>query len=137
MADLINLTNALAPIQEALANIQSTLLTKDDLESSISELKMYFQEELAVRDSKIKELQKKVDTLQKEISSKNNVQVSNSSPVKKELCLAIIGDSIVKYVDTEKICPGKQNIKKCIPGARVGDVRRELKKKGPVMNLNI
>ena len=83
---------------------------------------------MSQRDAQISDLksqlinqQNEINTLKKNLSSEV-VQTTD----KKDVHLAVIGDSIIKHIDANRICPDKQNIVKCEPGARIGDLKQLL-----------
>lgn len=130
------------------------LPTKEDLEILCQKLEESFQKELAKRDEKILELESKVNSLQ-DINKKNSELIStydnkikqigervhaienNSAEiavtpelhevvVKNKLDLLVIGDSIIKYVDADKLNPGGKNKLICLPGGTIQDIRDRL-----------
>ena len=61
--------------------------------------------------------------------SQTNTKQSQAQTVvieKKAVDLAIVGDSLVKWVDPKRICNG-ETVLECLPGARIKDVRQKIK----------
>ena len=139
-----------------LATKQSllNLPTKADLNSELQQLfesvTIHVGEELAKRDKKftaeLKLRDERIDKLEAQIQElcQNNKSapetehsrqttyapelfstVENSQKENVDLCL--IGDSIVKHIDLEKINPGSINKKLCTPGGKIENAREQLK----------
>ena len=132
------------------------LPTKDDLNVLCDKLKDIFFHELSLRDLKITELEDKIITIQEQnkrtaeqnkkqiedltarvnsLNEKLNDQKINNernevnqveSTVKNNFNLVVIGDSIVKYVNVDKINPNGRNKLICIPGGTLHDIRNAL-----------
>ena len=133
----------------------SHLPTKGDLSSELNELfesvTIFVNEEIKKRDDKIENLEKKINELtekQLEIENKitkiekNEIQrsptakqtVDTNKPVeskqiheKKEVDVCLIGDSIIRHVDLDRINPGKHNLKICKPGGTVENAHNDIK----------
>ena len=80
------------------------------------------------------EINEKIIKIEENLDSSKKAVVTNiykETPeseviVKNKTELLIIGDSIIKYINTEKINPGGRNKHICVPGGTIQDIRRAL-----------
>lgn len=134
-------------IKDVLAPVLSKLdilCTKNDIEKISTELRDYYEKELSKRDTKIAMLEDKVtdlnnaiirqkseiDDMYTKISS--NIKAINSKVTEKNAPkplrdLVILGDSMVKHVDVDKVNQGGCNEIFCHPGARIEKIISEAK----------
>lgn len=104
-----------------------------DLEDSVNALKDQSKRAAEQNALTIQELKNELNLVSGKltaIESNKNVNIPDEIPVvstaKNKYDLLIIGDSIVKYVDPEKINPGGRNKLICIPGGTLPDIRNAL-----------
>ena len=137
------LNKLLAPLLIRLDN----LATKSDLQDIVTELDRKFDSELKIRDEKIEILEQKFKVMETEIVKMRTVienqkkkNLNQFDPVfgnfmkpfdeyetavqKEKKDLLVIGDSILKYIDLEKVNPNKSNVLKCIPGGTIASVEK-------------
>ena len=132
----VNIDAELLKIPEKINSVVTTLLRQTKEE---------FQKELAKRDSKIDLLEKSIADLKEHLpSATDKVQRPDQNPAtfnrldswaqcspfkddrennKEEKDLIILGDSIVRWVDEDRVLPGKKNFKSCNRGAGVIQLR--------------
>ena len=130
----------LAPIVSKL----DVLCTKNDFETLSSELRSYYENELSKRDAKISMLEDKITDLndsvirqKREIEEmytkiSSNIKAMNSKLTEKDAPkplrdLVILGDSMVKHVDVDKVNQGGCNEIFCHPGAHIDKIVTEAK----------
>ena len=139
-----------------LTNSIKKLPTKEDLNDVYTKLKDIFFQELSIRDQKIRDLEEKIvkllenqkhteeenckaiDTLKSSIvkleskslerlpAGEKDTSSQEDEIDKEKIDLLVLGDSIVKHVDVEKIKPGGRNKCICIPGGTVHEIRNSL-----------
>ena len=123
-----NIIEKLKPIEEKI----KLFPTKDDLDFMFDAIKDFIKSELELRDDKIKALEERVFALENTKESNiNKPPISNfNSEVKHDqkdvLDLLVIGDSLVRHVDVNKINENGTNKLICIPGGKIQDIRRKL-----------
>ena len=101
-----------------------------------------FNAELKQRDMRIEALEKKMDELQ--LQNHNIINApTESAPVnqpvyspevfpagsaqKEDVDVCLIGDSIIKHIELDRINPDGVNEKICKPGGKIEDARKQLK----------
>ena len=139
------LEELLLPINEKLSNLKKDissqielLLCKADFERQIATLQDTFTKEIIIRDQKIERLEETILNQQacieningklSDMSGKIKRESSAHDKPKKDLELGIIGDSLVKWIDPKRVCPGTETELVCLPGARVGDIKKSVKR---------
>lgn len=110
-------------IRRRLDNLELQLQLKDD---ELAKLDKTLHDEIAKRDVIISDLNSKIDSLISANDLMDTPQLENVEKVEHDLLL--IGDSIVRHVDSESINPGGDTEVKCLPGARPDDVVNEFRK---------
>ena len=99
--------------------------------------KIEIDREISATNSKIINLEAKIGeqkTLLEAIQSEVNAMKCQSTVtdfnlgIKTKKKLIVIGDSLIKHLDLNLICPNEDNMKVCLPGARIGIIHRELRK---------
>ena len=135
------------PLSDSIKSLATSLERKiDDLESKIDRMYSVFSEEMLIRDEKISVLTEKVHTLQEtiekekkyhsteiqslkeRISKLETTRNMNKPEEKKELAdLVIVGDSMIKHIDVNKVNPGGFNELFLIPGGKINDIHREIR----------
>ena len=99
---------------------------KAELKAEIQGLK----EELAIKDTKIAALESTVKNQGVEITRlkdiiQNAVPQSTDSP-KEIVDLLLAGDSIIGHVEVNPLNPGGNNLKVCVRGGMIADLRKEI-----------
>ena len=143
--DLINLSQTLdKKLQDIFTNFQCQI--NSELELRDNKL-ITFQKEIRSLENKIVTTGAELTAVKKELAtlkngSQNSVQQiptdanlfktkpipfsNDENSIKTKLDLAIVGDSIVKYLKLELMNPGKENKLFCFPGANILKIRNEL-----------
>ena len=109
--------------------LERFLKVKDDeitsLKSSVRDAEKFFTDELHKRDIIITDLYSKIDDLNSKVTQKAIVEValpetkdSTELTVKNEHDLLIIGDSLVRGLDSQSLNPGGDTTVELLPGAR-------------------
>ena len=124
-----------ADILKRVELLESSLKEKDaeisNLKSALQETEKFVADELQKRDIIITDLQCKIDELSSKdvqdaasdpVSSELPISSEFESSVKNEHDLLIIGDSLVRGLDTEALNPGGDSTVACLPGARPDDL---------------
>ena len=126
----------LKPLLEKFDNLP----TKEYLDKNLHEISKQHEAELQARDHEILELKARISELELRLPQNNEssgsivpisyceeiLPFTESSNAKEKKDVIIIGDSIIRHLDTDKINPGKQNTLECLPGAKIGHVRNKL-----------
>lgn len=140
-----------------LNNKLDSLATKEDIDGLFerfyakikSEVLAEFRDELSSRDAKIAELELRIEKLECHAGTDEDeygdIEIEDwkaaENEDKEELDLLLIGDSIVRHVDTERLIPGGQTSSNvCLSGKKTADVRLRLKEeacKSDIKNIII
>ena len=104
-----------------------------DLETYINqrfESEAIVKEELRQKDELIKRLSAEREIVDNNIDSPFNLPPADWSEAvdKTHHDLLILGDSIIRHCDTDKILPGKNSVVSCHPGARTEKIASEMEK---------
>ena len=120
-----------------LEAVEKALKEKDaeivDLKETIKSNELLFASELQQRDATISELDAKIENLTSllpladEVDDVAGVADSQKPPVVEHDVL-LIGDSLLRDLDTNVINPGGETTIKCLPGARPEDVVDEFRR---------
>ena len=104
-----------------------------DLEDTVNALKDQNKRAAELNAVSIQELKNEITQISGKLtaveeSKQKNIaeEIPVVSTAKNKLDLLIVGDSIVKYVNPEKINPGGRNKLICIPGGTLPDIRNAL-----------
>ena len=136
--------------KESLLNLP----TKSDLNSELQQLfesvtihvgeelakrDAKFESELKIRDDRISNLEQKMDEIikqEKKFPSSDKPQqpsvyvpqkFQSEDRAREDIDVCLIGDSLIRHIDLEKINPNGPNKMLCKPGGKIGDVRDQLK----------
>lgn len=146
--DVTNLCNSiLTPVNAKLDNLLESLALKSDIDGLIKSIEHKFLKELEEKDKQISALQddvadlnnKNLDMttkLQQQDTRISNLEhklddanlgernaVVTELPVKESADYLLLGDSIVKHLDTDRMFVGSKSVLSCNPGADVNAVR--------------
>ena len=102
-----------------------------DLEEKVNSIQEQNKREKEASENEISRLKNKLEKLDKKfelkpVNTETPAKIQEEITVKNKLDVLIIGDSIIKHVDPEKINPGRRNKNICIPGGTLPDIRRAL-----------
>ena len=134
------LTSSLAEVTSAIGDIKKSLISRDILDDVISNQKAEIDQKLSKSESRIAELEKSLNNqknllaqIKKQLDDFQNqsTQPPTAFPqisLKIRKKLIVVGDSLVRHLDLKRICPNEDNLLQCIPGARIGTIRRILYK---------
>lgn len=123
-----------------IRNSLKLLATKDDLNTIFdslyakikTELTTEFETQLAERDTKITELESRISKIENGTPLAPHQLAPQEWDVdeeREEYDLLLIGDSIIRDVDVEKLNPDKRNDKVFLPGKKTEHIREELKER--------
>ena len=132
---------ALVPFTDKL----DQLCTKNDLDQLCSKLQTHYESELSKRDEKLREMDDRLNALQDLVmrqktvienmeknilsnANKTNVKVPKSEIIKPLRDLVVVGDSLIKHVNVDKVNQGGCNEIFCHPGAKIEHILDEVKK---------
>lgn len=138
-SDVTNLCKAIIdPLLEKLAS-------KDDIDTFVKFIEGHFKDELKLRDDKIAVLQSKNAELETRMSAiekglqRQRSDVEPSAPLydysfpdradaedRPKIDMLLIGDSNVRFLNTENINPGKENELDCTGGGKIPQIRENL-----------
>ena len=131
---LKKLEDLLSPIRSALdklsadmAAIKMDLVDKNYLKTELEVQKTEINSDICANKGKIQDISDSLEAQKVKIEELRN-QIATAFPEMQKIWkkLIIVGDSLVKWLDVERICPGMAEdcILVCLPGARIGTVRR-------------
>ena len=141
-----SIESALAKVSGELVKIKESLISRDTFDQELVSLKSEIENKISISDSKISALEQALHN-QKLIIEAIQTQVtefhyqpgavgSGGAIPKLEKKLIVVGDSLVKHLDLKKIFPDGDNLLICLPGARIGTIRRKIQKMAAIYDAD-